>query len=245
MLFKFNLNLGNKVIMDISHFRAKFYLLLALISILLFSSPCIPNGYASDCPQPGGSACTLCLSGSSNSSGNQAVLSWSSSNPPPNVHHYEIWKSDQFLTRFLLATTTQSGYTDTTAQVDNAYLYQVRAVDSDGKVLTISNWDLVTTVVMADDPLTQRETPVRAVHITDLRKAINAVRELSGLPLAGWAYPDISEQPVRAVDTEELRSKLAQALTILDLPVPDWTDPALSNAIINAAYLEQIRQAVK
>ncbi len=239
------MNIGNKVTMDISHFRAKFYLLLALISILLFSSSGIPNGYASDCPQPGGSACTLCLTGNSNNSGSQAVLSWSSSNPPPNVDHYEIWRSDQFLTRFLLATTTQAGYTDSTAQIDKAYLYQVRAVDSTGKVLSISNWDLVTMVVMADDPLTPQVTPARAVHITDLRKAVNAVRTLTGLPAASWTDSNISGLPIKAVHTQELRLKLAESLTVLDLQVPTWTDATLAGVMVKAVHMEEIRQAVK
>lgn len=231
--------------MCLSNLKIKSSIVRLLILLILFFSLWLNKAFADNCPQYNNSGCTLCLSGNSNNSGTQATLSWSNNNPPPNVDHYEIWRSDRFLTRFLLATTTQVSFTDTTAQVDKAYLYQVRAVDSNGQVLSISNWDLVTTVVMEDDPLTPQVTMIRAVHITDLRRAVNAVRTLTGLLAASWTYDNVINQPVRAVNAEELRLSLAEALAILGLPVPAWTDSTLSGVIVKAAHLQEIFQAVK
>jgi hypothetical protein len=187
------------------------------------------------------------VTGTSNNSAGPVVISWSNSSPPPNLHHYEIWRIDQYPSRTLVTTTTQANYSDPTAQAEKAYLYQVRAVDSAGQVLTISNWDLVTTVVLADDPLHSQITPIRAAHITDLRRAVDAVRALAVLspPAVSWTDSNIAGQPLKAVYTEQLRSFLAEALTILDLPVPAWTDATLSGVQVKAVHLDQIRQAVK
>ena len=63
-----------------------------------------------------------------------------------------------------------------------------------------------------DDPLVPGETPVRAVHFTELRTRIDALRATAGLPRFAWtdAILGVGVTPVRLVHLLELRSALAE-----------------------------------
>src|SRR5688572_3430762 len=72
-----------------------------------------------------------------------------------------------------------TNYVDNTAVANTAYLYKVRS--SNGAESGDSNIDLATTVIFTDPTLTAGSTAVKAVHFTELRTAVNAVRTLAGL----------------------------------------------------------------
>ena len=50
----------------------------------------------------------------------------------------------------------------------------------------------VAAATFTDDPLVAGETPVKAVHITELRTAINAARAAVGLAAATWTDTTIT-----------------------------------------------------
>ena len=80
------------------------------------------------------------------------------------------------------APTTGQSYVDNFVVADTAYLYRVRSVDGvSGATSFYSDPDLATTIMFTDDPLAQSITPVKAIHITELRTAVSAVRVLAGL----------------------------------------------------------------
>jgi hypothetical protein len=64
------------------------------------------------------------------------------------------------------------------------YLYQVRAVNGSGPSAN-SSADLATTVIFTDTPL-NAGTAVKALHLAQLRTAVNAVRALSSLGAAAF-----------------------------------------------------------
>lgn len=142
-------------------------------------------------------------------------------------------------------------YTDAAVTLDTAYLYRVRAVFTNAGGSDYSNKDLATTVAFTDSQLPG--VTIKAVHLTELRRAVNAVRALApGLAAASWTYPDPVSSPqsqrraVRVEDVTDLRTRLDEALAPLGLTIGYPSSPPLaSGALISAQHFEQVRARVK
>jgi hypothetical protein len=150
-------------------------------------------------------------------------------------------------------------YTDSPGEGEVAYLYRVRAVFNGGGSSPYSAYDLATTVAFTDDPLRPKETPIKAVHLTELRRAVRVVRILVGKGEPAWSHPDPVSSPASArraiylADVTDLRQQLGEALAALDQALgvqtfvkPYPPDPPLGRgAVVYAAHFEQIRARVK
>lgn len=151
-------------------------------------------------------------------------------------------------TGFQSLTTVQAiSYADTTAVASTAYLYRVKATNAGG-ASPYSNVDLATSVIFTDDPVVAQETTIRAVHISQLRTAVDAVRSLAGLSQQAWIDSSLvaGATPMRKIHVEELRSSLASALSDLGRPPLTLTDPTLTTATdIKAPHIQELRNAVK
>jgi hypothetical protein len=102
------------------------------------------------------------------------------------------------------------------------------------------------TPAFTDDPLTPN-TFVKAVHVTELRVRIDALRAAHGLPAYGWTDPTITPQStvVRAVHILDMRAALAAAYTAAGAVSPVYTDPGLGAGIpIRAVHIAELRAAV-
>jgi hypothetical protein len=126
------------------------------------------------------------------------------------------------------------------------YIYRVRAVDAGGNYSDFSNTDIATTVVFTDDPVTTSML-VKAVHISELRTAVNAVRAAAGLSAATWTDSSLSGVEVKAVHISELRSAIDAARTALGLSNASYTDSTLTpgSTIIKAVHVNELRDRVK
>ena len=104
------------------------------------------------------------------------------------------------------------------------------------------------TAPFTDDPLRPGVTPVRAVHFTELRTRIGALRRGAGLGPFAWTDPVLTpgETPVRLAHLLELREALAEAYAAAGRSAPGWTDaaPAAGTTTIRAAHLTELRAAV-
>jgi hypothetical protein len=138
-----------------------------------------------------------------------------------------------------------NNYTDNTVTAGNAYLYKVRALDASSRRSPDSAPDLATTFVFTDDPVVAQTTPIKAIHITQLRQAVNAVRAAASL--GSFTFTDISPTNIRAVHIAELRSALGAARTALGLASQTFTDPALTPGatVVKAAHVQELRAGVK
>jgi hypothetical protein len=96
-----------------------------------------------------------------------------------------------------------------------------------------------------DDPLTPG-TPVKAVHITELRAAIASQRAHFALPV--FTFTDTTLTPtvtlVRAIHITELRSALNDVFDAAALTRPTYTDPTLAGVLINAAHIQELRAGI-
>ena len=99
-----------------------------------------------------------------------------------------------------------------------------------------------------DDPIVAGVTPTRAIHFTELRTRIDALREAGGLGRFSWTDPGLvpGVTPIRLVHLLELRSALAAAYATAGRTPPSWTDarPVAGATRIRAAHLTELRAAV-
>jgi hypothetical protein len=191
-------------------------------------------------------------------SASSVALSWTA--PAGSVVGYVVERRNALNAPPVEIATNSSAttFTDATPPAgDFSYLYRVKAVFSNGSS-PYSNTDLATTVVFTDDPLVgandalgRPATTVYARHLTELRRAVNAVRGLvAGLGAAAWTYPDPVASPRRAIyleDVKELRERLGEALGALGLSSPSYVDPTLTRNVtrVRKEHFQQLRDAVR
>lgn len=170
-------------------------------------------------------------------------LSWSA--PTGGApHHYGIWRLTSG-SWSKINTTSSTTYSDTTVSATTAYLYQISAEDGSNNVQGWTNWDIATTILFTDDTITPGSTVMKAVHVTELRTAVNAVRAAAGLSAATWTNSSISGAWIDSDDILDLRSNLGEAINALALVPPNYIDSVLTGATIKKSHIEQLRQRVK
>jgi hypothetical protein len=126
------------------------------------------------------------------------------------------------------------------------YIYRVRSVDAAGNYSDFSNTDIATTIIFTDDPLAANSTLVKAVHATELRQAVNAVRAAADLGAATWTDSSLSGIDVKAVHVSELRTNLDTARNLLGLSIGGYTDTLTpGTTLIKAVHISELRDRVK
>jgi len=180
----------------------------------------------------------------------RVTLSWTA--PAGAVSHYQVERSQSLTGPSVTLAPNPTGTTflDETVSGETAYLYRVRAVFTSGANSDYSNRDLATTVIFSDDPLARAVTTVKAEHLDQLRRAVNAVRATSGLAAATWTNAAQAGVVIRAVHVEELRTNLDQALSALGIPLAPYTDPSsslpgLTGVTIKKEHVQELRDRVK
>jgi hypothetical protein len=146
----------------------------------------------------------------------------------------------------VVGTTTANSFPDTTASANTAYLYRVQALDPANNAGGYSSSALATTVMFTDDPLATQMTIVKAMHVDQLREAVNAVRSTALLPAATFTDSSLAGIPVKAVHIQELRTNLDAARSNLGFSGLTYTDsPLTAGTLIKTVHLTQIRDGLK
>lgn len=105
------------------------------------------------------------------------------------------------------------------------------------------------TYTFADDPLVAGTTTAKALHLTELRDAINTARVAHGLAAATWTDATITPgvTVIQAVHIGELRTALNAAYTGAGQPVPGYTDPTITptTTVIKAVHFQELRATVR
>jgi hypothetical protein len=160
---------------------------------------------------------------------------------------YEVAFSANGTSYTSAGTTSDRSFTFATGVSANAaYLVKVRAINSDGTQSAYSPADLATTFVFTDDPLVIGVTPAKSVHWTELRTAINAVRQVAGLSAATWVENVGVGQIITHAGIGELRTALNGARTALLLGALTYTnDPLTTGTTIRAAHILDLRAGVQ
>src|SRR5437867_3556149 len=107
---------------------------------------------------------------------------------------------------------------------------------------------LTALVTFTDDPLVAQTTPVKALHITEVRAAIDSARVARGLAAFAWTDPTLTAGStlVKAVHLTELRIALNEAYQAASLPLPTYTDSSVVGGatVVKAVHLTELRTAV-
>jgi len=172
---------------------------------------------------------------------NNVAVSWTASTGAATFYH--VYRRAPGETFKLIASPAGTIYNDNTASANTAYLYMVRALNAGGSSGD-SLSDLATTVIFTNDPLTSGIV-VQAIHLTQLRTAVNAVRALAvlgSLPFTETPSPSVT---IKAVHITELRTALDAALGPLGRGTGGYTDAALTGVAVKAIHFQEIRNRVK
>jgi hypothetical protein len=102
------------------------------------------------------------------------------------------------------------------------------------------------TLAFTDDVLTAGVNLIRAVHITELRQRIDALRQRVGLLPFTWTDPVLSGVFMKTVHILELRAALGVVYSAAGRTLPAYTDPALvaGETVIKAIHISELRAAV-
>jgi hypothetical protein len=99
-----------------------------------------------------------------------------------------------------------------------------------------------------DNPLIVRGTPVRAVHVAELRQRVADLRTRYGLSASSWTDSTLGAgaTPVRAIHVAELRSALGEVYSMAGRAAPIYSQPGLAPGltVVRAADIAEIRSAI-
>jgi hypothetical protein len=164
---------------------------------------------------------------------------------------YTVYRSENNSTYASVGTPTTNVFTDPGAFPNTAFLYKVTASAS-GVESSGSNKDLATTVIFADSVLAAQSTQIKAVHITELRTAVDAVRKLANGGIANdfsYTDPTIAAQSsqIKRIHVIDLRNALDPARSTLGLSALSYTDVAMAaqSTLVKAVHLTELRDGVK
>lgn len=165
---------------------------------------------------------------------NQVQITWSFTG---SADRFDVYRNGS-----LRGSTQALPYLDP-VDASQAYVYWVKAVKTD-IASAESGRDLATTVAFSDDPVGSGITPVRAIHMTELQNAVNAVRATAGMGPAVFTAitPGVA---VEATHLDAIRSALAQARAQLGLTTATYTQPSITGWTITAAHVNETRGGVR
>lgn len=173
----------------------------------------------------------------------QVDLTW---NAVAGASQYEVHRSTAIAAPFtFVSNAAGTSYSDPTAASGTTYLYRVRAVSAANDLSPLSTLDAATTVMFTDEPLVAGVTVVKALHFTELRTAVNAMRTAAGQ--ATSTDPTIATGlPIMVTHIQNLRADLAAARAAIGLPALSLTDAVITPGVsIKAAHLQELRAGVK
>jgi hypothetical protein len=119
--------------------------------------------------------------------------------------------------------------------------YWVRV--SNATASTDSNTALIT-VAFTDTPLVAGTTVIKAVHVSELRNRINAVRVAHGLSAVSWPTLTPGVTPILASDILQMRQALLDAYNAPPIDPPIYTTNPVAGSPVVVADIAQLRAAV-
>ena len=137
------------------------------------------------------------------------------------------------------------------AASEGAATIRVTATDPGGlsatQVFTVTV-EVSVSVPFTDHPIRPGVTPVKAVHFTELRARIDALRRAARLPVFSWTDSVLRAgvTSVKLVHLREFREALGDAYVATGRGEPGWTDSlAMAGSTpIRAAHVMELRAAV-
>jgi hypothetical protein len=166
------------------------------------------------------------------------ALTWTAT---ANATGYDIYRSSLNSPFAFLTTASTNSAIDSGLTANTTYLYKIRAVDAAGSS-AFTPIDLATTIIFTDPNVYL--LPVKAVHFTQLRTAVNAVRAAGGLAPFAFTDPTLTAGvKVLRLHLTELRDKLDEARFAIGVPAISYFDPTITagSTTIKAIHIDDLR----
>jgi len=159
--------------------------------------------------------------------------------------HYDVYR-DSGSGLAYAGTTATTSFSDSGLSPNKAYLYLVRAIGPGAESSPDSAADLATTILFEDNPLVAGASPIRTVHVTQLRTAVNAARSLAGIGSFTFTDPSLTGLTIKAVHLTELRSALDTARSSLALSAANYTNVLTpGTSLVRALDVTEIRNGAQ
>jgi hypothetical protein len=106
---------------------------------------------------------------------------------------------------------------------------------------------LVPAEAFTDEPLVAGASFVRALHVTELRARVNALRARFGLAAAGWTDAALGGVTIKAQHVAEVRVALQQVYSQAGVAFPAIDEPVLTTGVtpVRALHFTQLRARIK
>jgi hypothetical protein len=97
----------------------------------------------------------------------------------------------------------------------------------------------------SDDPLVASVTPIRLVHLLELRTRVNAQRVRFGLAEVAFDPPVAGVSMITGQRLLQVRTALSEAYTAAGVTAPTFTDPGLpAGTVVKAVHIQELRAAI-
>src|SRR6185436_4220212 len=158
--------------------------------------------------------------------------------PVLDATSYEVYRATTAAGAYQFIGSTPATSAEISGHSPNtSYLYKVRAMNG-ATPSADSAIDEATTVVFTDSSL--GGVIVKAVHVTQLQTAVNAMRVAAGLSPASFTSVTAGTL-IRASHITELRTALDAARAAIGLAAISYTDPSLTGGSVKAVHVTDLR----
>src|SRR6185503_16556294 len=166
----------------------------------------------------------------------QASLSWLAAS---GAIGYEVWREPLPNMFALAVSAAASPATDSGLAANTSYVYKVRALGLTG-ASAFSNVDATTTTIFTDASLSGNA--IRALHLSELRMAVDAMRLAAGLPAATVTDANPAGAPVRRIHIVELRSALDAARALIGVVPLSYAESLTAGVTpVKASHFQELR----
>jgi hypothetical protein len=170
------------------------------------------------------------------------LVTWS---PSVNAATYTVWRSADGTSYSPVSPALEgTTWTDTSALPNKGYKYAVHAANATSSS-GLSSGDLAVTVIFTDATLAG--LPMKALHLSQLRTAVEAVQAMKGTYLDPWIDPSLTGVVAKADHITQLRSATIYVRTAVGMsPTTFATDyPLDAGTPIKAAHIVEIRNMLR
>jgi fibronectin type 3 domain-containing protein len=169
--------------------------------------------------------------------------------PAAGAAVYVVERSINNSTFTPIGITPGSSMTDSGRTPNTAYLYRAFSRTGGGTTSATSSRDVATTTVFTDPVLVADTSTIKAVHLTQLRTAIDAMLTLAGPGPGSYTDPAMvaGTTTIKELHITELRTNLNTARSMLSLPALTYTDPAITQdvTVVKPAHIDELRNGTK
>jgi hypothetical protein len=174
----------------------------------------------------------------------QVLVSWSA---VAGASSYQVYRSIDGTTYDVVGVSSGVTFNDRWVTADTIYFYRVRTV-APGPILSdYSERAMALTTRFADDPLVPGVTPVKAIHLLQLRTAINRAHTLAGLGEVAFTPPlTAGTTTIVPPHVTDLRDAIDAARNALVLSALNYTNSTITSGTtpILAAHVSELRGGV-